>query len=142
MKENEKKVATLKGEEEVLEQVRASAKKVALEEKDLTEEEKKLWEKAMAEMNAPIEFKDSDFKLGEHELDIRGLSKKNKEQLQFRMECAKLAHLRQIAQSQIDIMRLIMVGLKKMGVDDIEQATDDLMTELNKKVRENGKNNA
>lgn len=133
---------TLPGEEKVLEQIEESAKEVAAKKVELTEEESALWQKAMTAMKAPVKFDDKDFKLGDGELDVRNLSSKNYKQLMFRMEVAKVAYLRNIAESQIDCIRLLMVLLKQAGVDDIEKATDDLMTELNKKVRENSQNKA
>ena len=117
------------------EEIKQTLKEAALEETELKDEELALLEQALKEAKMPVEVHDKDFKCGERELDIRGLSKKNKDQMMFRMSVLNIVYQRQITQSLVDIIRLIMVALKKMGVDDVVKATDDLLEELSEKVK-------
>lgn len=82
------------------------------------------------EAKQPIKITDALFELGEGEIDIRSLSKKNRDQMEFRLYCNMLNWQRNAAQAQLDCLRLMMVILKKMGVDDITKAIADLETDL------------
>ena len=84
----------------------------------------------------PVEFKDEDFKLGEGELDVRGLSDANYRQLMFRVNVIKANHLRDISHTLVDVERLLMLVLKAQGVEDIGKALNSLFEELGKKVKE------
>lgn len=55
--------------------------------------------------------------------------------MMFRMLVLQNVYLRQCMQSLIDIIRLQMVSLKKLGVEDVVKATDDLLEELAAKVK-------
>lgn len=105
------------------------------EETILDEEGTRILEDMLKEAKMPVVLKDKDFECGERELDIRGLSKKNKDQMMFRMLVLQNVYLRQCMQSLIDIIRLQMVSLKKLGVEDVVKATDDLLEELAAKVK-------
>ena len=63
----------------------------------------------LEEAKMPIEMKNEDFKMGERELDIRGLSSKNRDQMLFRMLVLNNVYQRQNALTLIDIMRLMMI---------------------------------
>ena len=90
----------------------------------------------LEEAKMPIEMKNEDFKMGERELDIRGLSSKNRDQMLFRMLVLNNVYQRQNALTLIDIMRLIMVLLKQMGVNSIEEAIDNLIQEQTQKIKQ------
>lgn len=117
-------------------QLKDSAKKVATKEVEMKEHDKELIEQALKEAKMPVHLTDKDFKLGEGELDIRKLSAENVTQMMFRMQMLNVVYGRQLAQSLVDIMRLIMIILKKLGCDDIIKETDDLLEELKKRVTE------
>lgn len=90
----------------------------------------------LEEAKMPIEMKNEDFKMGERELDIRGLSSKNRDQMLFRMLVLNNVYQRQNALTLIDIMRLMMILLKQMGVENIEKAIDDLIQEQTQKIKQ------
>jgi len=112
------------------EELRNARAKDSLLDTQLDEKGKKLLEDLSREARMPIKLKDGDIELGEGELDIRDLSKKSKDQLFFRQAILNSVYLRQVVQSQVDLLRLVMIILKKLGVEDIIKATDDLQTEL------------
>lgn len=116
--------------EKEIEEFREARAKDSLLDSQLDEKQRKLLEDISNEARMPIKLKDGDIELGEGELDIRELSKKSKEQLIFRQLILNNVYLRQVVQSQVDLLRLVMIILKKLGVEDIIQATDDLQTEL------------
>ena len=120
--------------EKEIEELREARAKDSLLDSQLDEKQKKLLEDLSREARMPIKLKDGDIELGEGELDIRELSKKSKEQLIFRQLILNNVYLRQVVQSQVDLLRLVMIILKKMGVEDIIQATDDLQTELTEQI--------
>lgn len=86
------------------------------------------------EAKQPIKITDAHFELGEGEIDIRDLSKKNRDQMDFRLRCNMLNWQKNAAQAQLDCLRLLMVVLKKMGVEDITQAVADLETDLRNEI--------
>ena len=117
------------------EELRNARAKDSLLDTQLDEKGKQLLEDLSREAKMPIKLKDGDIELGEGELDIRELSKKSKEQLFFRQAILNAVYLRQVVQSQVDLLRLVMIILKKLGVEDIIQATDDLQTELAESIK-------
>lgn len=128
-----------KNEEQELESTRKefveALKKDALLETALDEKTVKTLEQMSKEAKMPLELKDGDIVLGERELDIRKLSKKNLYQMFFRQAVLNSVYLRQVVQSQVDVLRLVMIILKKLGVEDIIKATDDLQTELTEEMQ-------
>ena len=80
----------------------------------------------------PHKMKDSEFKLGEKELDIRGLSSANRLQMIFRALMLDSVYSKQILTSMIDITRLLMILLDFLGVEDIVQSTDDVIDKVAK----------
>lgn len=111
------------GEKDV-QKVKAEVEKKVVENHVLNKEQQKIFSRIMDEAHMPVHFSDSKFKLGENELDIRDLSKKNKEQMTFRQSTLELVYLKQILTTLIDISRLLMVVADKLGVEDIIAATD------------------
>lgn len=87
----------------------------------------------MKEAKMPIRFKDDDLGFGEGEYDVREISAKTKKQLDYRFSCMEVNLLRDISQSMVDTQRLLMLVLKKMGVDDIQDALTELLDELGRK---------
>jgi len=124
--------------EKVKGNIKEKVKEEALKETMLTEEQAKAWEEIVKEAKMPVELKDDDFVLGENELDIRSLNDKNTLQMLFRTQVLNNVYLRQVAQSQVDIMRLIMILLKKslnIKEDEIIKEIDTLITNLSKTVK-------
>lgn len=115
-------------------QLKDSARKLATDQVELSKHDKEIIETALKEAKMPVKLTDKDFKLGEGELDIRKLSQENLNQMMFRMQMLNVVYGRQIAQSLVDVMRLIMIVLKKLGCDDIIKETDDLLEELQERV--------
>lgn len=80
-------------------------------------------------------LKNDEVKIGEREIDIRELNKANKDQLLFRTNALSASYLKYIADNLYDIERMMLVVLKKMGVEDLSQEFDKLYKEL----KEDGK---
>lgn len=116
-------------------EVQKKVKDATLQKKQLSKEEMAKYKAIAKAMEMPIKVKNGDLKLGKRELDIRGLNKKNLDQLQFRNLVIQTAHLNDISQSLIDIQRLLMVLLKKLGVEDISSAITELMVDLAKEIK-------
>lgn len=100
---------------------------------ELSEEDTRKFKELMEATKNPIEFTDDDFRMGERELDVRNLSEANYKQLMFRLEVVKCNHLRDIAQTQGDILRFEMMILEKMGVTDIVEEYGKFIDKLNEK---------
>lgn len=100
---------------------------------ELSEEDTRKFKELMEATKNPIEFTDDDFRMGERELDVRNLSEANYRQLMFRLEVVKCNHLRDIAQTQGDILRFEMMILEKMGVADIVEEYGKFIDKLNEK---------
>lgn len=120
--------------EKEVEEFRNARAKDSLLDSQLDEKQRKLLEDISREAKMPIKLKDGDIELGEGELDIRELSKKSKDQLIFRQLILNNVYLRQVVQSQVDLLRLVMIILKQMGIEDIIKATDELQTELTEQL--------
>ena len=90
----------------------------------------------MDKMNMPIELKDEDIQMGAREIDVRNLSVKAYRQLVYKFTVAQCAVLDSMNQSLVDIQRLLMLVLKKMGVEDIVAELDELCGELQKQAKE------
>lgn len=91
--------------------------------------------KALKEASQPIAFKDKDFKLGAGELDIRELNDSNFKQVIFRLLADNLSYQRSMHQDLVDIMRLVMICCKKLGVEDIIKETEEMQNELASKIK-------
>jgi len=70
---------------------------------------------------------DKEFKLGQGELDIRNLSENNKYQMFFRTFVIQNVWIKQLSNSLLDITRLLMVVIDKLGIEDISAATDEVI---------------
>jgi len=130
--ENKKEALTEKDVKNVRSAVEKAAKaKAGADPKDIER-----FKELLSQSKMPVEFKDEDFRLGEGELDVRGLSDANYRQLMFRVNVIKANHLRDISQTLVDVERLLMLVLKKLGVEDIGKELMDLFEELGKKAKE------
>lgn len=116
-------------------QLKEQAKKMVMDEFNINDHDAELLAVAMEEAKMPVEMTDKDMKLGERELDIRKLSKTNKDQMIFRMQILNIVYQRQLITSLVDVERLLMLVLKKMGVEDIQKETEALLAELAEKLR-------
>ena len=119
---------------ENVEQFRGARKKRKLEENQLTEEQVELTKEVLEIAKEPVEMSDEDFTLSEGELDIRKLSKENREQLIFRGYALQLVYLRSLVQGQTDLMRMLMVLGDKSGVDNWQQALEEVILKSQKET--------
>ena len=111
-------------------ELKAKAKEAVMEELGVSEEEAARVEDMLKLAQMPIELKDNDIKRGKGEVDIRKLSPENRAQLEFRMSVLRNLYLKDISSSLIDLLRLNMIIAKKLGVDDIIKATDEIQQEM------------
>lgn len=87
----------------------------------------------MKNANMPIKLEDKDLGFGKGEYDVRNASRGTLRQLDYRFNCMEVNLLRDIAQSMVDIQRLLMLVLKHQGAGDIESEITSLLDELHKK---------
>lgn len=102
---------------------------------DLTEEQAKELADIFEKAKQPIVLENDEFKCGEREIDIRKLDDANYRQMMFRMYCNTLTYTKAMQESLIDVMRLMFVILKGIGINDVTKAIDDVLSELNTKVK-------
>ena len=119
---------------ENVEQFRGARKKQKLKESELTEEQVELTKEVLEISKEPVEMTDEDFTLSEGELDIRKLSKENREQLIFRGYALQLVYLRSLVQGQTDLMRMLMVLGDKLGVENWQQALEEVILKSQKEA--------
>lgn len=131
--------------EETINAVKKEAKKQAAAKHEMTPEEIELSRECFAAATMPIDFKDDDLKLGAGELDIRGLKEKNYKQMMFRLMAVQMSQTRQLTQIAVDLERLVMLVLVKLGVeassipnklnkliDDLESSTAEIQKSIKK----------
>lgn len=118
--------------------VEEETKKKVKEQHVLTKEQQELYQQILQAAEMPVKLCDPDFKMGKNELDIRYLSRMNKEQMMFRQLTLQNVYLKQLLTSAIDISRLLMIIADKLGVENLIQATDDIIekTAREEKIRE------
>ena len=150
--EEEKKTLVLESDEEVKEiedldaglteedvkVVKEEVERKVKEQHVLNPEQQDLFQQILEAAKMPVRLDNKDFKLGENELDIRYLSKQNKEQMFFRQMTLQNVYLKQILTSLVDVSRLLMVVADFLGVKDIIGKTDEIIEKLEKenKIRE------
>lgn len=148
---NEEKKETLKNEEviekplelneETIAKVKEAVAEEVRQEAGISDEQSELFRQMCDEATMPVEFLDKHFKLGDNELDIRQLSKKNFNQMIFRTLVLHSVYLKNIVTSLVDLTRLMLIKLDHDGIEDIVKATDDIIekiaaqNELNKKQK-------
>lgn len=121
---NEETIAKVK--EAIADEVRAEA--------GISAKDSELFKQMCDEATMPVEYLDKDFKLGQNELDIRSLSKRNFNQMMFRTLVLHSVYLKNITTSLLDITRLLLVKLDHDGVKDIVKATDDIVDKINEQT--------
>ena len=117
-------------------ELKAKAKQTAMEELGVSEEEMDKIQDMLKLAQMPIELKDGDVKMGKGEVDVRKLNDQNFRQMVWRLLILNNLYTKDISSSLIDIMKLIMLVLKRLGCEDIIKATDDLDKELLAKTRQ------
>lgn len=115
------------------EQIKADLKAKAVKETELTSKEEEEINEIFQLANQPVSMKDEDFECGAGELDIRGLNAKNVRQMQFRAHMLEVSYLKSICDNQADIIRILLVMLKKQGVEDVAKEIGELVTDLREK---------
>lgn len=118
--------------------VRELNKKKVVEQHVLNKQQQKTLAKIMAEAKMPVKMTDEEFTLGDNELDIRKLSSSNRMQMLFRTALLDNVYGRQILDTLVDILRLLMVIADKIGVDNIVESTDEVTEKVEKqnKIKE------
>ena len=122
--------------EEDLQNLKQQIKEEVVAENSPNEQQNELFKKVLEEASMPVEMTDADFILGESELDIRKLNKKNLDQMFFRQGVLTIVYMKQIMTSVIDCTRLLMVIADKLGVEDIVAATDEVIEKVTAKNQE------
>lgn len=122
--------------EEDVEAVKKAVKKAQIASTEISQENQKLFEKMMADADMPIRMEDKDFQCGKQELDVRHLNRANWRQMEFRQLVLNNLYLKQIMMGITDVTRLLIIICKKMGVEDVIQATDDVINEIAEKEKE------
>lgn len=102
-----------------------------------TDREQEAALRAFKAANQPIKLRNKDLKLGAREIDIRHLDQENLNQVQFRLECQQVSILNDLNNNVIDLERLLMLVLKKLGVIDLTEELDELMSEIHEKIKKN-----
>lgn len=120
--------------EETVEKVKAAIAEEVIAEAGIKEKESGLFKQMCEEAAMPVEYLDKNFKLGDNELDIRSLSKRNLNQMFFRTLVLHSVYLKNITSSLLDITRLLLVKLDHDGVPDIVKATDDIVDKINEQT--------
>lgn len=122
--------------EKTLENFKEEKKEKFLGEATPNEDEKELAKKIFEEARMPLELKDDEVKCGEGEIDIRGLSRKNRDQMIYRVLMLNLVYLRQLCQNQTDLFRLQAAELRALGVKNITSAIEEAIAQMAKEIDE------
>lgn len=87
-----------------------------------------------AEAQMPLELKDGDVVCGKGEIDIRELSRKDRDQMIYRALMLTVVYLRQVVQGQTDAVRMDASILRALGVKGIakhlEETVEAMAAEL------------
>lgn len=102
----------------------------ALKESGVSEQDAKKITELFDLAQMPITLKDKDIKLGKGEVDFRELSDKNLKQMLFRYLTLNNIYLKDIRDSFVDVLKLLMILLGKQGVSDITKAIEELEEKL------------
>lgn len=122
--------------EKTLENFKEEKKEKFLGEATPNEDEKELARKIFEEARMPLELKDDDVKCGEGEIDIRNLSRANRDQMIYRVLMLNLVYLRQMCQNQTDLFRLQAAELRALGVKNITAAIEEAIAQMAKELDE------
>lgn len=96
----------------------------------LSEKEAKQVAKALEAETKPHVLKASDIKFEKGEEDVRSVDRRNYRQIEYKFLTTQTALLHNMAQSLVDIQRLLMLVLRKQGVKDISKELLELYEEL------------
>ena len=121
--------------EKTLENFVKEKEEKAVEGTELSPEERLIVEKIYEEAKMPTVLHDDKIVCGEGELDIRNLTRKNRDQLFYRVEMLNLVYLRRLHDSLTDILRLLIVMLRNQGVENISEALSDAIESLTKEMQ-------
>ena len=121
--------------QETLEKELEEKKERELSNFTLSEEEKKIVDEAIKADQHGSVLKDEDIQVKKNGLDIRQLKKCNKEQLDYEAQLLQVAYLRTIHEDNEDIVRLLLIVCKQLGVKDIKAALEEIILEANNIVR-------
>ena len=110
-----------------VEEIKKSIAEDVMKQADISEEESQTFMELLEEATMPVAMTDEEFKLGPSELDIRGLSNRNTNQMIFRTLVLQNVYLKQLLTASLDQIRLLMVIADKMGVENISKATDQVV---------------
>lgn len=121
--------------EEDVKAVKQAVKKAQIASQEISPENQRLFEQMMKDADMPIRMEDKDFKCGKQELDVRHLSRANWRQMEFRQLVLNNLYTKQLMMSLTDITRLLIIICKKLGVEDVVQATDDVINEIAEKEK-------
>lgn len=116
--------------------IKAQRDEKVIKDSCLSKKETKIVKEITDSLKMPIEFTDEKFTMGEGELDVRKLNEANYKQMLFRQNAINNIYLKSVNQSLIDTQRLLMLLLKKMGVDNIYKELNELLMELAEYGRE------
>ena len=116
--------------------LKQKARDIAMDQLGVKPEEQKRVLDALKIAKMPVEITDKDIKLGEGEIDIRKLSPENLAQMNFRLFILNNLYLKDISTSFVDLLKLVMILLGKLGVDDITKAIEELEDKLRKDAKE------
>ena len=122
--------------EKTLENFKEEKKEKFLGEATPNEDEKELAKKIFEEARMPLELKDDEVKCGEGEIDIRNLSRANRDQMIYRVLMLNLVYLRQMVQNQTDLFRLQAAELRALGVKNITSAIEEAIAQMAKELDE------
>lgn len=121
--------------EEDVKAVKKAVKKAQIAATEISPENQKLFEQMMKDADMPIRMEDKDFQCGKQELDVRHLNRANWRQMEFRQLVLNNLYTKQLMMSLTDITRLLIIICKKLGVEDVIQATDDVINEIAEKEK-------
>ena len=128
--EGEASLADTEISKEVIRQVKEKVADEVRKEAGISDEQSAAFREMLDEATMPVEYLDKDFELGQNELDIRTLSKRNLNQMYFRTFVLQSVYLRNVSKSLIDITNLLLVLADKLGVEDIIHATDEVLDKI------------
>lgn len=116
--------------EEQLKEVKNLHEQRVIDESKLNEHDQEIFNEMLKAAKMPIKLTNDKFEMGESELDIRELNAKNYRQLMYRVGVLENIYLKQTVASLTDVIRLLMVVIKKLGSENIIEDIEKVETEL------------
>ena len=115
-------------QEKHIDQFKQEKKEKVLKETQLDENEKKILDKIYEEAKRPVVLQDGEVQCGPNEIDIRELSRSNKDQMEYRVQVMNMVYLRRMNDTLNDVANLIMTLLHKLGVENLAKEMEDALT--------------